>query len=151
MASRSLHVVVMVGAGLMAGACQPPPQPDQNRAELEGLRPAHDCSATLPTFGRFPGGPREVIYIPPNGSISMANDGGWCWIQTEAIWERQLYTAPLQVTQPPTHGSVVVGSFGGQFRIAYQPAPRYLGSDAFHVELGGPTPWDIPVRVSVAQ
>jgi hypothetical protein len=149
MASRSLQMAVVLGAGLTAASCQAPPQPEQNRAALEGLRPAHDCSATLPTFGRFPAGRREVVYIPPDGSISLGNDGGWCWIQTEAVWERQLYTAPLEVTQPPAHGSAVVGSYGGKFRIAYRPAPGYAGPDAFHVALGGPTPWDIPVRVLV--
>jgi hypothetical protein len=149
MAGRSLHAVV--GIGLIAGACQAPPAPDQNRAELEGLRPAHECSASLPTFGRFPGGRREVTYIPPDGSIQMANDGGWCWIQTQAIWERQLYTAEIHLTEPPANGTAVVGSVDGQMRIAYRPAPNYVGPDAFHVALGGPTPWDIPVRVAVTR
>ena len=150
MITHRAYLTIAAGVGLLLGGCQAVSQPEQNRAELEGLRPARDCSASLPVFGRFPGGgPREVTYLPPNGSIVVGNDGGWCTIQAEAQWERQVYTADLQVTQPPAHGGVVVGSVNGKLRIAYRPAPNYVGPDGFRVALGGPTPWDIPVSVAV--
>lgn len=152
MTRHRMRAAIVVGAGLALASCQPASVPDQNRAELEGLHAAHDCWPDLPIFGRFPGGGwNEVIYKPPKGSITMGNDGGWCWIQTVEQFGQKVFTPELDVTQPPAHGAVVVGSVADKLRIAYRPTPGYVGPDSFHVHLGGPTPWDIPVQVTVRQ
>ena len=147
----SMRMAIAIGAGLAAASCQLPPQPQQNRAELERLQAARDCSATLPWFGWVYGGPRELHYQPADGRIAMRNDGGWCWVSTELTWERQVITPEMRVTQPPEHGSVIVGSVNAQIRIAYRPAPDYAGADSFQVRYGGPTPDNVPVRVTVVR
>ena len=119
------------------------------------LQPAHTCTASLPLFGRFPGGPGATFdtYIPPQGRIAMANEGGWCVISfTHSFRGRpQEILAPLRVLQPPAHGEVVVGATGGAMRIAYRPAPGYVGPDRFTVRMAAPETWDIPVQVTVTR
>ena len=143
---------VLAGATLGLAACQTPP-PNQNAALLTGLHPAADCVASLPVFGRFArgSGPPGELYLPPDGRIAMANDGGWCTIDfTHSMYEGLLpIVAPLHVRRPPAHGEAMVGSVGPSMRIAYRPAPGFTGSDGFSVRMGGPQPWNIPVEVLV--
>ena len=144
---------IVGGAALGLAACQAPP-PDQNAALLTTLQPANTCSASLPTFGRFPGGPDPTFdtYLPPHGRIAMANTGGWCTIHfTFAVRGQIPVIAPLAVARPPAHGQVEVGAVGQAMRIAYRPAPDFAGTDGFTVHMGGPEPWTIPVRVSVTR
>ena len=134
--------------------CQAPP-PEQNAAALSALSPAHGCTASLPTFGRFPGGPDATFdtYLPPDGRIAMANDGGWCTIAFTHNWRGGTLelVSPLSVRVPPAHGEAMVGSVGTTMRIAYRPAPGYVGPDRFSVHMAGPDPWNIPVRVVVTR
>ncbi len=141
-----------LGALLALGGCAAPVA--QNAALLTTLTPARPCTASLPVFGRFPGGPDPTFdtVLMPHGRIRTANDGGWCAIRfTFAVRGQIPVIAPLSVARPPAHGQVVVGSVGQQMRIAYKPAPGFAGADRFAVWMGGPEPWRIPVRVTVAR
>ena len=144
--------VACVGLTLGLAACQTPPL-NQNAAALTALRPAATCAATLPWFGRYPTGNWRVpdIYEPPDGRMTMANDGGWCTAAfTYSMYAGRLpIVAPLRVARPPAHGEAVVGSVGPSMRIAYRPAPGFAGTDAFTVSMAGPEPWTIPVHVLV--
>ena len=127
--------------------------PPQNAARLAALRPAQACHASLPTFGRFPGGRGMTfeIVMPPHGRIAMDNTGGWCAIRFHFAVRGQIpVIAPLHLARAPAHGRVVVGNLDGAMRIAYRPAPGFSGRDRFSVRMGGPEPWTIPVRVRVA-
>lgn len=44
----------------------------------------------------------------------------------------------------------MVGTLNGLLRIAYRPAPGFTGQDTFTVNLHGPLPYTVPVRVAVA-
>lgn len=141
-----------VACGL--AACQPPPSPNQNAALLTSLPQARDCTASLPTFGRFPtgGGTGSDAYMPPEGQIAMRNDGDWCTIHfTFAVRGQIPVVVPLRVKRSPAHGQVEVGSVGQEMRIAYRPAPGFVGTDPFMVYMAGPEPWNIPVQVTVTR
>jgi hypothetical protein len=143
-----------VGSVLLALAgCQPPPGPGQNFAALQSLPTSRACVASLPPFGywqysreRF-----DSYYVPPNATILVGDDGGWCQIRFEHWWGNQPIQAPLAVTAPPAHGEAMVGSVGTSLRIAYKPVPGFAGEDGFTVHLTAPQPWDIPVRVNVVR
>ena len=71
------------GVLALAAGCDFPPPPQQSTAaELQALTPAKTCQASLPVFGRFfyPGDVPPGTYIPPQGTIRMNNDGGWCML-----------------------------------------------------------------------
>ena len=142
---------LVLGGALLVAACQTAPQPEQNAQALAALRPAGDCTPSLPWFGREHYGPApwDVIYMAPDGRVRMGNDGGWCMLSFEAQWAGIDINGPLDVRTPPAHGEVVVGSLGGRDRIAYRPAPGFTGADAFVVHMTAPEPWNIPVRVEV--
>ena len=140
---------------LLAAGCQPSPGPGQNAAQLQALPQAKVCEASLPPFGRwyYAGSGRGIggEYIPPDGSIRMDNDGGWCVIAFTHYWGhlQQPIQAPLAVSRPPAHGQVIAGSIGTSLRIAYRPDPGFTGTDAFHVRMDAVERWDIPVQVIV--
>ncbi|MGH7043542.1 MAG: hypothetical protein ACREFY_15645 [Acetobacteraceae bacterium] len=150
--SRSVSgwAVLGVAALGLAGCAEAPP--NQNAARLTALHPAQACTASLPTFGRFPGGRSflDEIYLPPDARIAMANDGGWCTVRfTYAVRGEIPVVALLHVARPPAHGRAAVGSVGPSMRIAYRPVPGFAGTDAFTVHMAGPEPWNIPVYVTV--
>lgn len=141
-----------LAAVLALAACAAPPP--QNAALLATLRPAKSCAASLPTFGRFPGGPDPTFdtYLPPHGTIRVQNDHRWCAIRFGYAVRGQIpVIAPLALGTPPAHGQVALGTLGGQMRIAYRPARGYAGPDRFTVRMGGPEPWVIPVHVQVTR
>ncbi|MDE2005223.1 MAG: hypothetical protein KGI51_01550 [Rhodospirillales bacterium] len=147
-----MRPILPLAALLALGACAAPPP--QNAAMLATLRPAKHCAASLPTFGRFPGGPDATFdtYLPPAGKIRTDNDSGWCEIRfTFAVRGRIPVIAPLALAEPPAHGTVALGNLDGTMRIAYRPAAGYAGADAFAVRMGGPEPWTIPVAVQVTR
>jgi len=152
--SRSvLRWAVLGTASLALSACAFVP-PNQNAAVLTALHPARACSASLPTFGRFPtgAGAGSDAYVPPDAQIAMGNDGGWCMIHFDFAVRGEIpVIAPLRVTRPPAHGEAEVGSVGRSMRIAYRPAPGFAGTDRFTVYMAGPEPWDIPVHVTVTR
>ena len=139
-------------AGLALGLSGCAATPPQNAARLAAQPMAKACHASLPTFGRFPGGHSMNfdIVMPPHGRIAMDNDGRWCAIRFHFAVRGQIpVIAPLHLARAPAHGRVVLGNLDGAMRIAYRPAPGFAGRDRFVVRMGGPEPWVIPVRVRV--
>jgi hypothetical protein len=70
-----------------------------------------------------------------NATMSVQNDGGWCWIDTyeRSNW-RTLSAISVAVTKPPRHGRGQVRDVDNQeIRIAYQPAPGFGGQDSFSI------------------
>jgi hypothetical protein len=72
------------------------------------------------------------------GTISVANDGGWCAISVAA--GNRPYAAGL-LTQPPAHGKVYVHTVGDATRIDYTPDVGFTGADTYVVKFlpGAPT------------
>jgi|HubBroStandDraft_1064217.scaffolds.fasta_scaffold56414_4 hypothetical protein len=70
-----------------------------------------------------------------NATMSVENDGGWCWVDTyeRSTW-RTLSASSVTVTHPPRHGRVLVRDIDNQeIRIAYQPEPGFGGQDSFSI------------------
>jgi hypothetical protein len=70
-----------------------------------------------------------------NATMTVANDGGWCWADTyqRRNW-RTLSAHSVAVTSPSRHGHVLVGDIENQeVRIAYQPEPGFAGRDSFTI------------------
>lgn len=148
---------ILPGALLVSlAACQAaPPSAAQAAAtaRLAALPAAQACHAALPVFGRFPTGVHSVgldIYLPPDGRITMDNDGGWCAIRFSHLLRGAIpVIGRLRLLHPPRHGAVQLGTLDGKMVIAYRPAQGFAGPDRFTVRMGGPQPWTIPVQVQV--
>jgi hypothetical protein len=70
-----------------------------------------------------------------NATMSVENDGGWCWVDTyeRGNW-RTLSAISVAVTRPPRHGRVQVRDIDNQeIRIAYQPESGFHGQDSFSI------------------
>jgi hypothetical protein len=70
-----------------------------------------------------------------NATMSVQNDGGWCWVDTyeRSNW-RTLSAISVAVTKPPRHGRVQVRDIDNQeIRIAYQPEAGFAGQDGFSI------------------
>lgn len=148
MCFRSTPVVL---ACVLAAGCTPL-TPDRNAAVLTSLRPAQACIATLPFFGHYKHiGERNDrgMYMPPDGRITMRNDGGWCTIRHAYTFNNVVQTPPMTLIDPPQQGRVELGSVGGELWLAYQPLPGFVGPDKFQVRLAAPVPETIPVTVTV--
>ena len=126
--------------------------PERNAAQLAALKPAATCDARLPFFGYYRYTRDEMLqFAEPDARIAIGNDGGWCSIQYQAQMPNGAFTvADASVTIPPGHGEAMVGTLSGLLRIAYRPAPGFTGQDVFTVNLHGPLPYTVPVRVTVA-
>jgi hypothetical protein len=70
-----------------------------------------------------------------NATISLENDGGWCWADTyERSFWLTLSAHYTTVTNPPKHGQVLVSDTANHaVRIAYRPDPGFAGTDRFIV------------------
>lgn len=142
--------LVLISTAFLAG-CASLQRPEQNAAALAALPVAAYCDAKLPFFGyyRYDQDTPE-LYIGPDASIGVVNDGGWCAIRYQVTMPNgSLTTSEAIVTHPPAHGSTMVGTLDGKLRIAYRPAPGFTGEDTFSVYLTGPIPYKIPVAVRV--
>ena len=139
------------GGVVLALAGCAPEGPGQNAAELQALPASRACVSNLPPFGywRYAAERFNQYYVPPNGTITVGDDGGWCQIQFQHFVGDAPARFPLAVKDPPAHGEAMAGSIGTSLRIAYRPTPGFVGQDAFTVHMIGPQPWDIPVHVTV--
>jgi len=146
-----IGAAALLVTGLTAGCNIPPPVQQSSAAEMQALVSSKSCEPDLPVFGRFffPGGESPGDYIPPNGNISMNNDGGWCQISHVFVFREVEEVDTMTLVTPPSHGAVRTGNVGKQLRIAYRPAAGFTGVDNFVVHLATPQPWDIPIRVVV--
>ena len=70
-----------------------------------------------------------------NATISVKNDGGWCWADTDESTYWRTYSANyVAVLRPPEHGHVLLGDVANhKVRVAYQPNPGFFGTDRFIV------------------
>lgn len=75
------------------------------------------------TWGR----PSEAI----PATITMNNDGGWCWMMSSAYERGNQYGPDLKVTEQPSYGQVNIAVGEKQTRVAYKPNPGFTGTDQF--------------------
>lgn len=67
----------------------------------------------------------------PVATITMNNDGGWCWMNsTESQWGR-VYGPWLTVLRQPEFGTLQIDVTEADTRVAYRPNPGFVGTDAF--------------------
>lgn len=111
--------------------------------DIRFLQKARICSGTVPEIDL-----RYARFAPPQATIRMSNDGGWCWAefsvspstgfifsQAPAVGGPTLPVAPdSDVTAPPAHGTVLIGAVNGQTRLAYRPSPGFAGTDEFRLK-----------------
>ena len=126
----------------------PQPVAQQTGSSSEASLPqAAGCTASLPPFGG-----RGFYYEAPRGTISLSNDGGWCWLTVSYHRDSDTVVPSGQLGTPPNHGSVQIGPADGVLRVAYQPAPGFAGHDFFRVLVSGPGEQNtIPVYVTVTK
>jgi len=108
------------------------------------LRPSQECMTDLPTFGH-----PDLQYWPPHGTMTMSNDGGWCWLQFGQSFRAALIHPDATVVEPPAHGTLDLTKMSDRISMAYRPAPGFAGTDRFAVRTDGPLPHTIPVDVTV--
>jgi hypothetical protein len=108
------------------------------------LRRATQCETDLPTFGH-----PDLQYWPPHGTMTMSNDGGWCWLQFGQSFRAALIHPEASVAEPPRHGDLDLTRMSDRISMAYRPAPGFIGTDSFAVRTDGPLPHTIPVTVTV--
>jgi hypothetical protein len=111
------------------------------------LTRAENCVASLPPFGG-----RGANYLAPNGTIQMGNDGGWCWLSIGWVWRGDQVVPQAKLVFGPLHGAVQIAPVDGMLRVAYKPAPGYIGRDLFKVLITGFGEKNkVPVHVTVVQ
>ena len=121
--------------------------PDTGPSSGSALQQAAGCEASLPPFGG-----RGFYYRAPRGTLSLSNDGGWCWLTVSYHTGSDTVVPSGQLGTPPSHGSVQIGPADGLLRVAYQPAPGFVGHDFFRVAVNGPGEHNtIPVYVTVTK
>jgi hypothetical protein len=111
---------------------------------MAGLPAAPSCQSSLPLFGHQKG-----EYMAPHGTMSMANDGGWCSLQFAQQFRYLPMVPSVSVSEPPAHGTVRAEDMKDRVAVAYQPAPGFVGTDHFEIRTDGPLPHHIPVAVTV--
>jgi len=111
--------------------------------DIRFLQKARTCSGMVPKIDL-----RYTRFAPPQATIRMSNDGGWCWAEFSvnpstgfgfshaAGWAGPtLPVAPdSDMIEPPAHGTVLIGTVNGQTRLAYRPLSGFTGADEFRVK-----------------
>ncbi len=87
---------------------------------------------------------------PPEGSMRMNNDGGWCWMMNSATAGGNQYGPFLKVTVPPNYGELAIAVLETQTRLAYKPKPGFIGEDAFQTVVE-PANFKVDYRVMVTR
>jgi hypothetical protein len=121
----------------------------QSPTDVNTLQEAKVCAKTISKFG-------FTNPTPGAGTISMANDGGWCWLQLSMISNNTYVIPGVTVTQPPRHGTMISGgvdtSAGKRLRLAYKPVAGFSGTDSFSVHFQLPSgTLDANVAVTVTK
>jgi hypothetical protein len=111
---------------------------------MAGLRSSNECAVSLPVFGH-----PDQQYVAPHGTISMSNDGGWCWIQFSQVFRALPFVPSATVIDQPANGSVTVERMKDRVSVAYRPSPGFTGTDRFVLKTDGPLPHTIPFAVTV--
>ena len=87
---------------------------------------------------------------PPEGTMRMNNDGGWCWMMNSATAGGNQYGPFLKVTVPPSYGELAIAVLETQTRLAYKPQPGFTGEDAFQTVVE-PANFKVDYRVTVTR
>src|ERR1700722_937897 len=121
----ALSLALLVSVVSVAVAQQSPPVATLSRAK--------DCKGNM---SKMISG-TSAKSGPGQGTITMVNDGNWCWIDLSMHTRGVYVVAGVTVTQPPRNGTVMSGgvdtSPGPRTRLAYKPATGFAGPDTFSV------------------
>jgi hypothetical protein len=72
-------------------------------------------------------------FVVGASTITMSNDGGWCWLSLWANQGSMRYVPTFRVAQPPAHGQLVMGEVSNRARVAYRPAAGFAGEDRYRI------------------
>lgn len=86
----------------------------------------------------------------PVATITMNNDGAWCWMDSTETWRGRVYGPWLTVTQPPRSGTLQIDVIEGFTRVAYRPNPGFVGNDAFQTRSQALN-YDVDYQVDVSR
>ena len=115
--------------------------------DISDLQRAKLCSVS--TLGRAQVGLSGNL--ASNWTFNMSNDGGWCWRGSPAQLGSTLYAPTFRITSSPAHGELRMGEATKNLtRIAYKPAPGFIGVDTFTLT-ESVTAWQIIATITVTQ
>ena len=79
------------------------------------------------------GGYAQIGNNAPSATMSLRNDGGWCWqtVATHSFGASAGTGVPFTLTEAPTNGTVQITVFDDTTRIAYKANTGYKGTDKF--------------------
>jgi hypothetical protein len=88
-------------------------------------------------------------------TLDLNNDGNWCWKTVYYKGGTRIYMSAYYVSvtagNPPKHGRVLIGDApDSKVRVAYQPAPGFVGTDSFTIHFGVADS-DVTFAVTVSQ
>lgn len=132
------HAGVIGLAALALAGCDAIPRP------LKEPPPIARSSACEVAGENTVGRPAHI----PNATITMNNDGNWCWMNSTESWRGRVYGPFLAVTRPPQYGTLQIDVIEGFTRVAYRPNPGFVGTDAFQTR-SEETNAEVNYRVSV--
>jgi hypothetical protein len=130
-------VAVLAGSPLI-------PRAQNTPNSLATLQRAAGCVGHMPKYGF--GNP-----TPPVGTITMTNDGGWCWVDIGMMSGGQYYIPELRTLQAPQHGTILTGGVNNRVRFAYKPSTGFIGNDTVVVHSAGPNVNDLTFNVAVTR
>jgi hypothetical protein len=118
-AARYLMVGWIGAAALILESCT-------SGAPVPKLQQAKPCSLIV-----IHGYATVTNYDATHWTFNMGNDGGWCWGLAGGVGG--VYYAPsFVINAPPAHGMLAMDQVSStETRIAYQPAPAFVGTDGF--------------------
>jgi hypothetical protein len=141
-----MRAMLLVAGGSMCAMLAQAPVGHAQTAAVANLQRAMLCSIET-TKGSVS---REGNY-PSNWTIKMDNDGGWCWRGVQSRFGSQTYAPTFRITSPPAHGNLQIGEVTeDRTRIAYKPAPGFIGADTFTLT-ESTRGWQIIATITIAQ
>jgi hypothetical protein len=123
-AAALVPVLAIVGCKQQAEGLAPPASAEA-ALPIDGLQRANRCTTQLSVL--FQG------TISPPSTMTMGNDGGWCWIAVQVTAFGTPSASVLQMRRAPSHGQLLIGRVGERSRVAYRPEPGFVGNDSFTV------------------
>jgi hypothetical protein len=106
-------------AALILGSCT-------SNAPVAKLQQAKPCSLiVIHGYAGF------ANYDATHWTFNMGNDGGWCWGLAGGVGGVS-YAPSFVINSAPAHGAIAMEPVSStETRIAYQPAPGFVGTDGF--------------------
>ena len=143
-----LGVLVVLAAGSGAARAIQPPPTEGGKAvpstPMSGMTAAASCVVSLPWFGH-----QDLDYAAPHGTITMADDGGWCALQFVQVFRELSIVPGISVVAVPNHGEARAERLPERLAVVYRPTLGFIGTDHFAVRTDGPVPHTIPIDVTV--